>query len=81
MARVQPFFGANIINIGYFDAMRVFPRSVTERNNALFSYKNHFCSIWKSEGIRVNQALMELKDKLKIFDNYITEKNVNSHFK
>ena len=36
-ARIQPFCRANIINLGYYDGERVFPRSVTERNNALFS--------------------------------------------
>ena len=47
--RIQLFRRANLINIGYFDGTRVVPRSVTERNNALFLYNNHFCLIWKSK--------------------------------
>ena len=42
---------------------------------------NHFCLIWKSEGVSFNQALKELKDNFKMVDNYITEENVKSHFK
>ena len=80
-ARVQPFCRANNINIGYFDGIRVFPRSVTDRNNALFLYNNHFCLIWKSEGVSFNQANKELKDKFKIVDIYVTEENIISHFK
>ena len=57
-----------------------FPRTVTERNKALFLYKNHFCLIWKSEGVSFNQAIEELKDNFKIVDNFITDTNVNSHF-
>ena len=33
MARIQPFCRANNINLGYFNGIRVFPRSVTDRNN------------------------------------------------
>ena len=75
------FCRANNINLGYFDGERVFPRSVTERKNALFLYNNHFCLIWKSERVSFNQAIKELKDNSKRVDNYITEENVNSHFK
>ena len=32
-------------------------------------------------GVSFNQAIKELKDNLKIVDNFITEENVNSHFK
>ena len=79
-ARNQPFCGANIINQGYFDGTRVFPRSVTDRDNALFSYKIHFCLLWKSEKVSFNQAIKKLKDSFKIVDFFITEENVNSHF-
>ena len=41
-ARIQPFRRANIINIGCCDGVRIFPRSVTDRKNALFLH-NHFC--------------------------------------
>ena len=80
-ARIQPFCRANIINLGYWDGERVFPRSVTNRDNALFLFNNHFCLIWKSEGVSFNQAITELKNNFKLVDNYITEENVNSHFK
>ena len=41
-ARVRPFCRANDINLGYFAGIRVFPRSATDRDNALFLYNNHF---------------------------------------
>ena len=77
-ARIQPFCRANNINLGYFDGDGVYPRSVTNRNSALFIYNNHFCLIWKSERVSFNQAINELKSNFKIVDNYITEENVNS---
>ena len=80
-APIQPFCRANNISLGYWDGERVFPRSVTNRDNALFLFDNHFCLIWKSEGVSFKQAIRELKDNFKIVDNYITEENVNSHFK
>ena len=79
-ARLQPFCRANNINLGYFDGEGVFPRSVTERNNALYLFNNHFCLIWESENVSFNQNFTELKDNFKIVDNYITEENVKSHF-
>ena len=79
-ARNQPFCRSNNVNLGYWDGERVFPRSVTERNNALFFYNTHFCLIWKSEGVSFNQAVEELKDKFKKVDKYITEENVTFHF-
>ena len=81
MARIQPFCRANNINLGYFNNERVFPRSVTNRDNALYLYNNHFCLIWKSQGKSFNEAIQELKDNFKIVDNYITEENVNAYFK
>ena len=80
-ARIQPFCRANKFNLGQFDGTRVFPRLVTNRNNALFLYNNHFCLIWKSEGVSFSHAFKELKDKFKIVHILITEENVNSHFK
>ena len=68
-ARIQPLCRANNINLGYFDGERVFPRSVTDRNNAFFLYNNHFCLIWRSERVSFNQAIKELKDNFKIVDN------------
>ena len=62
IARIQPFCRANNIDLGYFDGTRVFPRSVTERDKALYLYNNHFCLIWKSEGVSFNQTTKKLKD-------------------
>ena len=73
-ARIQPICKAKKINLGYFDREKVFPRSVTDRNNALYLYNDQFCLIWKVEGVSFNQAIKELKDNFKIVDNYITEK-------
>ena len=80
-ARIQPFCRANNINIGYFDGDGVYPRSITNRDSALFLYNNHFCVIWKSENVSFKQAIKELDENFKIVDNFITEENVNSHFK
>ena len=80
-ARIQPFCRANNFNLGYWDGERVFPRSVTNRDNALFLFNNHFCLVWKSEGVSFKQAVQELKDNFKMVDNFITEENVISHFK
>ena len=79
-ARIQPFCRANNINLGYYNKDRVFPRSVTNRDSALFLFNNHFCVIWKSEGVSFKQAIKELKDDFKLVDNFITEENVKSHF-
>ena len=79
-ARIQPFCRANNINLGYYDGDGVFPRPVTNRNSALYLFNNHFCLIWKSEGVSFIQAITELKDNFKMVDNYITEENVNYHF-
>ena len=78
-ARIQPFRRSNNININ-FDGERVFPRSVTERNIALYLYNDHFCLIWKSKNVSFNQANTELKDNFKIVDNYITEEKAKSYF-
>ena len=59
-ARIQPFCRANRFNLGFYDGESVFPRSVTDRNNALFLYNNLFCLIWKSEGVSFNQATKDL---------------------
>ena len=79
-ARIQPFCKSNNNILGDYDGDGVFPRSVTNRNSASYLIYNHFCLIWKSEGVRFNQANKELKDDFKILDNYITEENVKSHF-
>ena len=66
--------------MGYFDGIRVFPRSVTEKDNALFLYNNLFGLSWKSEGVSFNQATKELKDNFKMDDNHLTEENIKSYF-
>ena len=81
MTRIQPCLKKLGIDLGYFNGERVFPRAVTNRDSALYLYNNHFCSIWKSQGVSFNQAVQELKDNFKMADNYITEENVISHFK
>ena len=80
-ARIQQFCRANNFNLGYWDGERVFPRSVTNRDNALFLFNNHFCLIWKSEGVSFKQAVRELIDNFKMVDKFITEENIISHFK
>ena len=81
MARIKPCLRKLGINLGYYNGERVFPRTVTNRDSALYLYNNHFCLIWKSENVSFNQAINELKANFKIIDKYITEENINSHFK
>ena len=81
MARIQPCLRKMGIDLGYYNGERIFLRSVTDRNKALFLYYNHYCLIWKSQGVGFNQAVQELKINFKMIDNYITEENVNSPFK
>ena len=81
MARIQPFCRASNINQGYWDGERVLPRSVTNRDSALFLFNDNFCLIWESENVSFSQAIRELKDNFKFVDNFITEENINSHFK
>ena len=70
-ARSQPFCIATNINIGYFNGKEVHPRSVTERNKALYSYNNHFCLIWTSDGVSFSKAIEELKVNITMVNNYI----------
>ena len=79
-ARIQPFCRANNIDLGYYNNDRVFPRTVRNRDTALFLHENHFCLIWKSQNVSFKDAIRELKDNFKTVDNFITEENVNSHF-
>ena len=79
-ARIQPLCRANNINLGYYNEDRVFPRSVTNRDSALFLFNNHICLRWTMEGVSFRDAIKELKDNSKIVDNYITEENVKSQF-
>ena len=80
-ARVQPFCRKYNINIGCYDLFRVCPRNITERNTALRIHENHFCLIWKSDGISFDKAIKELKDNYKVIDNVISDKHVKSFIK
>ena len=42
---------------------------------------NHFCLIWKSDGVSFDKAIKELKDNFKIVDNVISDKHVKSYIK
>ena len=81
MARIQPCFRKLDIDLGYYNGKRIFPRTVLNRDSALYLYNNLFCLKWKSEGVSFNQAIKTMEDNFKIVDNYVTEENVNSHFK
>ena len=81
MARIQPCLKKLGINLGYYNGERIFPRTVTNRDSAMYLYNNHYCLIWKTQGVSFNQAVQELKDNFKMVDNFITEENVNSHFR
>ena len=80
-ARIQPFCRKYIINIGYYDGFRVYPRSITQKDIALNIHKNHFCLIWKSIGISYDKGIKELKDNFKVIDNVISDKHVKSYIK
>ena len=81
-ARIQPFCRKNNINIGCFDGTRKKPRNITQRNTALKIHNNHFCLIWKPNGISFNQVIEdELKQNFKVVDNVVSDKNVKSFIK
>ena len=80
-ARIQPFCKKYNINIGVFDGIRINPRNLTQRNTSLFIYINHFCLIWKSNGISFEKAITELKDNFKVVDNVISDKHVKGFIK
>ena len=60
---------------------KIWPRNITEKNIAIILHYNHFCLIWKSEGVSFYQAIRELKDNFKMVHNFITDETVNSQFK
>ena len=70
-ARIQPFCTANNTNIGNFNGKQVYPRSVTERNKALYSYNNHFCLNWTSDGVSFKKAIEELQSNFTMVVNCI----------
>ena len=65
MARIQPFCRAKNINLGYYNNDRNFPRTVMNRDIALYLYNNRFCLIWKSQKNNFNRASNEFKKILK----------------
>ena len=65
-ARVQPFRRKYNINIGCSDGFGVCPRNFTERETAIKIHENHFCLIWKSDGISFYKAIKELKTTSKL---------------
>ena len=77
----QPFCRKHNINIGCFDGTRLNPRNLTQRDISFFKHKNHFCLIWKSEGISFDKAIKELKDNFKVVDNVISDKHVKRFLK
>ena len=79
--RIQPFYKKYNINIGCFDGTRINPRNLIQRDISFFIYNNHFCLIWKSNGISFNQAISELKDNFKVVDNVVSDKHVKSFIK
>ena len=80
-ARIEPFCRKYKIELGYYDGCRVYFESTTERNLALKMHENHFCLIWKSDGISFDEAVKELKDNFKVVDNVISDKLVKSFIK
>ena len=78
-AKIQPFCRKCNVNIGYYDVYRVYPRNITERNIALKIHENHFCLIWKSDGVSSDRAIKELKDNFKVVDNVISDTHVKSY--
>ena len=61
MARIQPCLRKLGINLGYCNGKENWPRKIIERNTASFLNSNHFCLIWKSEGVSFNHAIKEFK--------------------
>ena len=51
-----------------------------EGNKALYSYKNRFCLIWKSNGVSFNKSYRRIRIKIYIVNNCIWFDNVNSFF-
>ena len=80
-ARAQPFCRKHNINIGCYDGFRVCPGNITQRNTALKIHNNHFCLIWKTNGISFDRALKYLKDNFRVVDNVISDKHVKSYIK
>ena len=78
-AKIQPFCRAKNINIGFYSGKELFPRKIIEKSKALSLHSNHFCLIWKSEGINFNNAVEELKGKIEIVEKYINIDIINGY--
>ena len=78
--RIQPCLRKMGDILGYHNEKEVWLRNITERNAVLKLYNNHFCLLWKSEGVSFNKAKEKLERNFKIVDKYIAEESVNSHF-
>ena len=77
--RIQPIFRKNNINIGYFNAKKVWPGNFTHRNTAIKIHNNHSCLVWKSNGITFNQVIEdEMKPKFRVVDIVLSDKHVKS---
>ena len=74
-ARIQPFCRKHKIKKGCYDGYRICPRNNTKRDTSIFVYNKRFCVIWKSSGISFNQAIQEVKENFKIFDNVVSDKH------
>ena len=78
-ARIQPLFRKYNINIGCSDGKRIIPRNINQRNTALKIHDNHFCLIWKPNGISFHQVIEnELKPNVKVVDKVISDKHGKS---
>ena len=81
-ARVGSFYRKHNNNIGCFDGTRRNPRNTTQRITPLKIHINHFCLIWKSNGISFDQVIEnELKPYFKVVDNAISDKHVKGFIK
>ena len=79
-ARTQPFCRKHNINKVCYDGFRVCPRNITQKTIAIKIHKNHFCLIWKSNGVSFDRAIKELKDNFRVVDNVISDKHVKLIF-
>ena len=80
-AMIQPFCKKHDINTGCYDGFGVCPRNFTERNIALYMYKNSFCLIWKSLGVSFKKAIEEFEINFKFVENVISDKHVKNLIK
>ena len=81
-ARIQPFCRKCNINIGCFDGTKINPRKINQSDTALKIHNNHFCLIWKSNGVNFDEVIEdELKPNFKVVYNVISDTHVKSFIK